>query len=57
MLSGCLQMMTTQTMHRKNKMVQGVTMLAWPASSSGRQFARMMHRMVMRSATVERTRA
>lgn len=56
LLSGCLQMMTTQTMHSKNKMVQGVTMLAWPASSSGRKFARMMHRMVMRSATVERTR-
>lgn len=56
LLSGCLQMMMTQTMHRKDKMVQDVTMLAWPASRSGRRFARMMHRMVMRSATVERTR-
>lgn len=50
LLSGCLQMMTTQTAHIRPSRTQGTTTEAWPNSSPGRQWVRTMHRMVMRSA-------
>lgn len=50
LLSGCLQMMMTQTAQSRHKMTQGTTMPGWPASISSRQLAMIMHSTVMRTA-------
>lgn len=50
LLSGCLQMMTTQTPQSRVRMAQGTTTAGWPLSSSGRKLARMMHSTVMKTA-------
>lgn len=50
MLSGCLQMMITQTAQSTAKIMHGTTTPKYPASSSGKQLARMTHRTVIKIA-------
>lgn len=50
LLSGCLQMMMTQTPQSRAKMTQGTTTPACPANSSVRQLARITHSTVIRTA-------
>lgn len=50
LLSGCLQMMMMHTAQSRHKMTQDTKTPACPASSSVRQFARMTHNTVIRTA-------
>lgn len=55
LLSGCLQMMTTQTPHSTVKMTQGTTTDMTPFSRASRQLAKITHSMEIRMAA-RRTR-
>lgn len=50
LLSGCLQMMMTQTAQSRVKMTTGTTTPACPSRSSWRQLARMTQSTVIRTA-------